>query len=115
VQLGANNSIVILSFKAQLPESFAADNALTSQLDQDTEKKQLSIYLRRETLVLGANRRLGIPMPAAAASGCASYSWSLAKIREPAKPPIQSTESPRWSQIENQKNICGNLCSSVDY
>ena len=51
VQLGVNNSIVSLSSNAQLPECFAADYALIRHLDQGTEKKHLSIYLRRETLV----------------------------------------------------------------
>ena len=51
VQLGANNSTVILSFNAQLPECFASDYALIRHLHQGTEKKQLWIYLRRETLV----------------------------------------------------------------
>jgi hypothetical protein len=50
VQLGVNNSTVILSFNAQLPECFAADYGLIRHLDQGSEKKQLSIYLRRETL-----------------------------------------------------------------
>ena len=54
VQLGANNSAVILGFNAQLPECFAADYALIRHLDQGTEKKYLSIYLRRETLVFVA-------------------------------------------------------------
>jgi hypothetical protein len=52
VQLGVNNSIVILSFNAQLPEYFASDCALIRHSDQGIEKKQLSIYLRRETLGL---------------------------------------------------------------
>jgi hypothetical protein len=50
VQLGVNNSIVIQSINAQLPECFAADYAQIRHLNQGTEKKQLSIYLRRETL-----------------------------------------------------------------
>ena len=46
VQLGVNNSIVFLGFNAQLPECFAADCAQITHLDQGTENKQLSIYLR---------------------------------------------------------------------
>ena len=50
--MGVSNSLVILYFNAQLPKCFAADYALIRHLDQGTEKKQLSIYLRRETLDL---------------------------------------------------------------
>jgi hypothetical protein len=65
VQLGVNNSTGILSSNAQLPECFASDYALIRHLDQDTEKKQLSISLRRETLAYGAKlRSWRIPTPA---------------------------------------------------
>jgi hypothetical protein len=50
VQLGVNNSIVVLGFSAQLPECFASDHALIRHLDQGTEKQEVSTYLRRETL-----------------------------------------------------------------
>ena len=56
VQLGVNDSIVILSLNAQLPECFAADYAQIRHLDQGIEKKQLSIYLRRETLSLSGSQ-----------------------------------------------------------
>ena len=54
LQLGVNSSIAIQGFNAQLPECFAADYALNRHLDQGTEKEQLSIYLRRETLGVDA-------------------------------------------------------------
>jgi hypothetical protein len=51
VQFGIDKSIVVLGFNAQLPECFAAGYTLIRHLGQGTEKKQLSIYLRRETLL----------------------------------------------------------------
>ena len=50
MQLGVKNSIEVLGFNAQLPECFASVYALVRHLDQGSETKQLSIYLRRETL-----------------------------------------------------------------
>ena len=50
VQLGVNNLIASLSINDQLSEFIASGYALVRHLDQDTEKKQLSSYLRRETL-----------------------------------------------------------------
>jgi hypothetical protein len=61
VQLGVNNSIAILSFNAQLPGCFASEYALIRHLDQDTEKKQLSTCLRRETPAYWLKIRL-LPM-----------------------------------------------------